>query len=101
MFPIVSRRDPPTGHLLTSRLDAFLLSQTSKTLLPMSKTESIPVASRDSERDDIAAYTAKLNSVGHKAAQREREGTLQNTKSNVSREAGPNCNFHLFVCEWR
>lgn len=60
MFPIVSRRAPPTGHLFLSRLAAFRCSQNKRTLLPISKTESIPVASRDNESDDAAAYTGGM-----------------------------------------
>ena len=64
MLPMVSRRDPPTGHLLMSMLAAFLLSQTRRTLLPISKTESIPVARRESDRDETAAYTVELDLAG-------------------------------------
>lgn len=52
-----SSLEPPTGHLLMSMLLAFLWMRYSNTLLPMSKTESIPVARRESEAEDIAAYT--------------------------------------------
>lgn len=57
MLPMVSSLDPPTGHLFISSLDAFLWSQTRRTLLPISKTESIPVARREREPEDMAAYT--------------------------------------------
>lgn len=60
MFPIVSNRAPPTGHLFRSILLAFLCSQIRRTLLPMSKIESIPVASKERDSDDIAAYTASM-----------------------------------------
>lgn len=58
MLPMVSSRAPPTGHLFISSLAAFLCNQKSRTLLPMSKTESMAVARRDNEPAVIAAYTA-------------------------------------------
>lgn len=42
-----------------SMLLAFLWMRYNNTLLPMSKTESIPVARRESEAEDIAAYTVR------------------------------------------
>lgn len=55
ILPIVSSLDPPTGHLLMSSELAFLWSQTSSTLDPMSNTESIPVASNEREPEVMAA----------------------------------------------
>ena len=57
MLPMVSSRDPPTGHLLMSSVPAFLFSHSRRMLLPMSNTESMPVASKESDSDDMAAYT--------------------------------------------
>jgi hypothetical protein len=57
MFPMVSRRAPPTGHLLESSLAAFRCSQNNRTLLPTSNTESIPVARSDNDPEEMAAYT--------------------------------------------
>ena len=56
-FPMVSSRAPPTGHFFSSMAFAFRCSQYNRTLLPMSKTESMPVARRESEAEDTAAYT--------------------------------------------
>jgi len=59
MFPIVSSLAPPTGHLLSFKFSAFLCSQKSRRLLPMSNIESMPVARSERERADMAAYTVK------------------------------------------
>lgn len=69
-------------------------------MLPISKTESIPVAKRESERDDIAAYTEKIVSwvkdrVGHGL-------TLQNAEAEVREKTRPHCDLNLDVVEmWR
>jgi hypothetical protein len=61
MFPIVVRRSPPTGHLLTSSL-LDLRWRYQRRPFPMgSKTESMAVARRESERDLMAANTDKHN----------------------------------------
>ena len=66
-------------------------------MLPISKTESIPVAKRESERDDIAAYTGKIFSwvkdrVGHGL-------TLQNAEAEVCQKTRPHCDLNLDVIE--
>ena len=58
MLPMVSRRAPPTGHLFVSSFSLLRCTHSKKTLLPMSKMESIPVAMSESDNDDMAAYTA-------------------------------------------
>lgn len=74
IFPIFSNLAPPTGHLLTSNRVALRWRYQSRTLLPMSNIESIPVATlgrealgrskpdehtpnREKDPDDMAAYT--------------------------------------------
>lgn len=69
-----SSLEPPTGHLLMSMLLAFLWIRYSNTLLPMSKTESIPVARRESEAEDIAAYTVRCGCELKYQSERQWEG---------------------------
>lgn len=92
MLPMVSRREPPTGHLLTSSASAFLWSQNRRTLLPRSKTESIPVARSDKDSDEMAPYTAP----GQWSCQ-DKEGrlTLQDTEAQVSEETRPDRDSNL------
>jgi hypothetical protein len=63
MFPIVSSLAPPTGHLLISILDAFRCNQNRSILLPKSNIASIPVARRENEIEDMAAYTRKATMI--------------------------------------
>lgn len=91
---MVSNRAPPTGHLLTSKLLAFLCSQKSMTLLPKSKMESMPVARRESDSDEIAAYTGAIRT-------NDPESiiiailTLNDTQGEIRNETGPYSNFDL------
>lgn len=64
MFPIVVRRSPPTGHLLTSSLFDRRWRYQSRPFPNGSKTESVAVARRDSERDLIVANTGEHDRSG-------------------------------------
>jgi len=74
---------------------AFLFSQNNRTLLPISKMESIPVASRDSDRDEIAAYTAKTMRNSSCTQNKNRTVTLQYTQTQICDETGIHCDFDL------
>ena len=95
MFPIVSNRAPPTGHLLRSILAAFRCSQNSRTLLPKSNTESIPVARSDRERDEMAAYTRWKVRWHFELAFMVEVPTLNDTQSEIANQTSINGNFDL------
>lgn len=60
IFPIVCNLDPPTGHLFASSLLDFICKKNKRILDPISNTESIPVASKERDSEDAAAYTEHL-----------------------------------------
>jgi hypothetical protein len=97
MLPIVSSLAPPTGHLLTSSRFALSCSQTKRTLLPMSNTESIAVARREYEDEDTAAYTKNMKGINlvNRDCTRKTRLALESTKAKVGEKAGPYGNFDL------
>ena len=59
----------------------------------MSKTESIPVAKRESDRDDIAAYTGERVSLV--MDQMAHTLTLQDAEAEIREQTGPHCDLNL------